>query len=166
MPDDSRFESTAFTLHRVSVRSPRPFPEVVERLEARAGRLDPNARPDKDDPDVETLRKRLAQTAEPNGFILLGKIDHQLLERLGRLGRSIQYAIGNPLIAADITSKEMGVGLYAPFRLGVFEDLATGGSTIIFDDPADLMGSFADDHVTQVGQELSRKVRALVLDCA
>lgn len=165
MPDDSRFEKNAFTLHRVAIRSPRPFAEVVERLEARAGHLDPDARPDRDDPDIETLRRRLADTAEPNGFVLLGKIDHQLLERLGRHGRSIQYAIGNPLVAADITSAHIGVGLYAPFRLGVFEDRASGGSTIMFDDPADLMGSFGDEHVAEVGRELSRKVHALAIDC-
>ncbi|WP_343617093.1 DUF302 domain-containing protein [Novosphingobium sp.] len=164
-PINSVFAEDAFTLKRVTAKTGREFAEVVERFERIVHRLDPNQKAEDAQLSADGLRKRLSGLAAPSGFVLLGKIEHGLLERLGRPGRSVQYAIGNPLVAADITAYDLGVGLYAPFRLGIFEDLSDGGTTIMFDDPADLMGSFAIEHVAEVGRMLSAKVRDLIAQC-
>lgn len=157
------FSERIFTVRRVSVHSSSPYEEVVEKLEAAVHFLDPN---NKERPvEASTgkdLRSAIEQLAQPSGFVLLAKIDHSLLERLGREGRSVQYAIGNPLVAAELTSHDAAIGLYAPFRLAVLEDRALSGAVMLFDDPADLMGSFGNEHAAAIGEELSLKIRELI----
>jgi len=161
MSDVALFEETSFTLRRLQARSTLGYDMVVERLEAAVQTLDPNRDPD-GATDATAIRTRIEALAEPTGFVLIAKIDHSLLRHLGRPGRSVQYAIGNPLVAADITTRVLAGALYAPFRIAIFAAEGEDGTTIEFDDPADLMGSLGDDEVAKIGRKLSGRIQSLV----
>jgi len=160
--DTTGFDVRSFTLRRLSARSSRAYAEIVARIEAAATFLNPNEEAPEPLGAEDELTRRLEELAQPNGFILLGRVDHGLLNRLGREGASIQYAIGNPLVAARILARVPAGALYAPFRLAVYEDLEKGDVVIEFDDPADLMGSLGDAEVTEIGNRLSDKIRSFV----
>ena len=133
----------------------------MARLEDTVRTLDPNRDPE-GATGAPTIRARIEALAEPTGFVLIAKIHHSLLRHLGRPGKSVQYAIGNPLVAAEITSRTLAGALYAPFRIAIFAGDGEEGTTIEFDDPADLMGSLGDDAVADIGRKLSDRVRLLI----
>lgn len=161
MSDVAVFEETRFTLRRVRAKSALDYDAVLARLEDTVRTLDPNRDPE-GATDASAIRARIEALAEPSGFVIIAKIDHGLLRHLGRLGRSVQYAIGNPLVAADITSRALAGALYAPFRIAIFAADGEEGTTIEFDDPADLMGSLGDEAVADIGRKLSERVRLLI----
>ena len=161
MTPNDLFEEEKFTVRRFSARSALRFAELVERLESRVHILDPNRGPEGPQ-DVNLLAARITQLAEPSGFVIVAKIEHRLLEKMGRPGHSVQYAIGNPLVAAEITTRAIEGALYAPFRLAIIAADGENGSRIEFDDPADLMGSLGNAEVAAIGETLSAKLKALI----
>ena len=107
----------------------RPFGEVVATIEARApvvrDRLDALVTKDI---KAEDLRKQIENHLGASGFALFMKVEHDvIMSRLGRTHRSVQYAIGNPLIAKDVSDAAPKVCLYTPLRLAVFEDIELDG---------------------------------------
>jgi hypothetical protein len=64
--------------------------------------------------------------------MLLMKIEHDLIMGdLGRSHRSVQYPIGNPLIAKDVSDAAPKVCLYTPLRIAVLEDEKDGSTWIL-----------------------------------
>jgi hypothetical protein len=53
--------------------------------------------------------------AGSSGFMLFGTTDHgALLSIFGVKKKAIQYIVGNPLIAIQMTQHNLAAGLYAP----------------------------------------------------
>jgi uncharacterized protein (DUF302 family) len=163
-----------FNLTRREIRTSRPFEDVVAAIEARApvvvqetnhqllgndtidaigaGRL-----------DSADLRRRVEARLGSSGFMLLMKIEHDLLMGdLGRKHRSVQYAIGNPLIAKDVSDAAPKVCLYTPLRLAVLEDESDGSTWVLYDSPESLMGSFGSAAAQKIGSSLNQKLITLV----
>ena len=58
-----------------------------------------------------------------SGLTLFYKVEHSfLLSLVGKTSRAIQYTIGNPLLAIQMTRYMPEAALYAPLRLVVYED--------------------------------------------
>jgi hypothetical protein len=56
-------------------------------------------------------------------MIMMLKVEHDvIMSHFGRRHKSVEYAIGNPLIAKDVSDYAPAVCLYAPLRLAVLED--------------------------------------------
>lgn len=165
---------TTFDLTRREIRTSRPFDQVVAAIEARApvvvletnhqllgrdaidaisaGRL-----------DSAELRRRVESRLGSSGFMLLMKIEHDLLMGdLGRKHRSVQYAIGNPLIAKDVSDAAPKVCLYTPLRIAVLEDEKDGSTWVLYDNPKSLMGSFNSSAAKKIGSSLNQKIIKLV----
>jgi Domain of unknown function DUF302 len=68
-----------------------------------------------------------------------------VFRHLGREHRSVQYAIGNPLIAKDVSGAAPEVALYTPLRIAVLESEEDGSTSILFDSAESLMGSFGSE---------------------
>ena len=61
--------------------------------------------------------------AGSSGFTLFGTTDHGVLLPLaGQKRKGVQYVVGNPLIAIQMTRHSLAAGLYAPLRVLVYED--------------------------------------------
>lgn len=67
---------------------------------------------------MEEARAKIEAMAGPNGLMLFGKTDHGLLLLVvGLKQKSLQYVVGNPLIAVQMTQHDIRASLYAPLRV-------------------------------------------------
>lgn len=159
---------TTFKLTRHTLATSKPFDDLTGELERRA----PVAPVSKLDELVtlglpqDQLRARVASLIGSSGFMVFLKIRHDdLFSRFGRTRASVQYSLGNPLIAKEVTDKAPAICLYAPLRLAVYESPETGETVVSYDSPASLFGSFGIPEAAQVGAMLEQKLRDLVNAC-
>ena len=83
--------------------------------------------------------------AGPSGFMLFGTQNHgQLLRLAGQKRKAVQYVVGNPLIALQMTQHDIRASLYAPLRVLIYED-ESGKTWLEYDRPSSLFGQFGND---------------------
>jgi len=75
--------------------------------------------------------------------------------------KDIQYILGNPIIAIQMTRHNLAAGLYAPLRVLVYED-DRGRTCLEYDKPSSLFGQFNDDQIASVASMLDRKLENLI----
>jgi uncharacterized protein (DUF302 family) len=155
-------ESHVMIVH-VRFTTSKPFREVAAALERELGRFDPQAisalatigNP-------EEARKKIEAMVGPSGFMLFGTIDHgALLAIAGQKRKAIQYVVGNPLFALQMTKHDVRAGLYAPLRVLVYEN-DEGRVELEYDKPSSLFGQLNDERVLNVAAMLDRKLEDLV----
>jgi uncharacterized protein (DUF302 family) len=149
----------------VRVTSDRPFADVQAAFERRLGRFEPDiyqALAEGDDPAA--VRARLEAMAGSSGFMLFSTSDHgRLLRLVGRPRKAVQYVIGNPLFAVEMTRHAIGAALYAPLRVLIYE--AEDGRTCIeYDRPSSLFGQFGDKRVSPMAAALDQKLEDLAAE--
>ena len=153
------------TIEHVHVETEKPFGEVAAALEARMGKFDPivdeelrrRAAP-------ESVRARLERMAGPSGFMLFGTQNHGALLRLSRQERkAVQYVVGNPLFALQMTQHDIRASLYAPLRVLLYRN-EEGNTCVEYDRPSSLFGQFGNASVTEVATMLDRKLEQLVAE--
>jgi uncharacterized protein (DUF302 family) len=153
---------TLITVEHVHVTSEKPFDQVTKAFVEQLGR-EPGSNKDlAAGTDPEKLRAKLKAAEGPSGFMLFTTYDHGALLRLaGQKRRAIQYVVGNPLIALEMTQHEIRDSLYAPLRVLIYEE-ANGKTRIEYDKPSNLFGQFGNEKATEVARMLDRKLEALV----
>ena len=109
--NDSRF-----TVDHVRLATDKPFGDVTTAFERQLGRFDPDvykslaARG-----DTEAARAKIETMAGPSGFMLFATHNHGALLRLaGQKHKAVQYVVGNPLFALQMTQHDIRAGLYTP----------------------------------------------------
>ena len=164
----------SFSLTRREARTTKPFEQVVAAIEAQAPVVVPEANHvllGNDTIDAiaagrlgsDALRRQVESRLGRSGFMLLMKVEHDLLMGdLGRKHRSVQYAIGNPLIAKDVSDAAAKVCLYTPLRLAVLQDESDGSTWVLSDDPENLMGSFDSAAAQKIGNSLNQRIAKLL----
>jgi uncharacterized protein (DUF302 family) len=153
-----------FTVEHVRLTSDKPFSAVTAAFEARLGKFDPKV--DKDlaeDGDPKAARARIEAMVGPSGFMLFGKNDHGTLLRIvGQQRKAVQYVVGNPLFAVEMTRYAIGASLYVPLRVLIYE--AEDGKTCIdYDKPSSLLGQFGDERVSRMAAALDQKLENLAV---
>lgn len=156
--------TATFAVTHIRVGTAKAFVEVTRDFERQVGKYDPTVlqslRPDAE--CAEDVRSRIEAMAGPSGFMLFGTIDHwTLLSVFAERKKAVQYVVGNPLIALQMTRHNVAAGLYAPLRLLVYED-EQGSTCLEYDQPSSLFGQFNDDRITSVANQLDRKMEKLV----
>src|SRR5436309_957169 len=97
-----------------------------------------------------------------SGFMLFGTTDHGALLRIvGQKRRAVQYVVGNPLFALQMTQHDLRAGLYAPLRVLLYEG-ERGRTCLEYDKPSSLFGQFGNAEIAAVAAMLDRKLEALV----
>ena len=100
--------------------------------------------------------------AGPSGFMLFGTNDHGSLLRLADQKRkAVQYVVGNPLFALQMTQHDIRAGLYAPLRVLLYED-DRGRTCLEYDKPSSLFGQFQNDRISPTAAMLDKKLEDLV----
>ena len=149
----------------VHVTTEKSFGEVAAALEVRMGRFDPAVYEQlRSGADPEAVRARLERMAGPSGFMLFRTSDHGALVRLvGQKKKAVQYLLGNPLFAIQMTQHDVRAGLYAPLRVLLYEN-EDGKTCVEYDRPSSLFGQFGNANVTKVATMLDRKLEQLVAE--
>ncbi len=154
---------TRITVDHVRVVADKPFDRVCKAFEQELGHFDPEAYKSLTaGEDGEKVRAKLEAMVGPSGFMLFRTSDHGALLRLaGQKKKAIQYLVGNPLFAVQMTRYDIRSSLYAPLRVLVYEN-ADGKTTLEYDKPSSLFGQFENAKVTEVADLLDRKLEQLV----
>jgi len=152
-------------VRHVRVATGRPFEEVAKGIERQLGRFDPEVYKSlAPGGDPEAARARIEAMAGPSGFMLFNTSDHGALLRLaGQKRKAVQYVLGNPLFALQMTRHDVRAALYAPLRVLLYED-EQGKACVEYDRPSSLFGQFGNAEVTAVAAMLDRKLEELVAE--
>ena len=156
--------NSSFMASHVHVVTGKPFEEVTKAFERQLGKFDADVRRQAlaGSGDIEEARAKIAAMAGPSGFMLFGTTDHGALLRLaGQNRKAIQYVVGNPLIALQMTQHDIRASLYAPLRVLIYEN-EKGEACFEYDKPSSLFGQFGDSHINPIAATLDRKLEALV----
>ena len=147
----------------VHVATDKPFEEVTKAFELQLGKFDADVRMAATaSEDTEEAKAKIAAMAGPSGFMLFGTNDHGALLRLaGQKRKAIQYIVGNPLIALQMTQHDIRASLYAPLRVLLYEN-EEGKTCVEYDRPSSLFGQFGDSRIAPTATMLDRKLEALV----
>ena len=141
----------------------KPFDKVSKAFEQQLGQFSPEVYQSLTaGEDVEKVRAKIEAMAGPSGFMLCRTSDHGALLRLaGQKKKAIQYLLGNPLFAIQMTQHDIRASLYAPLRVLIYEN-EQGKTCVEYDKPSSLFGQFGNAKVAEVASTLDRKLERLV----
>jgi uncharacterized protein (DUF302 family) len=151
------------SIEHVRLTADKPFEEFTAAFEQQLGHFEPDVyKALEEGGDPAAVTSRLASMVGPSGFMLFRTSNHGALLRIvGKPRKAMQYLLGNPLFAIEMTQHAIGAGLYAPLRVLIYED--EGGRTCVeFDRPSSLFGQFGDERVDRMAAMLDRKLEDLV----
>jgi uncharacterized protein (DUF302 family) len=154
---------TRITVEHIRVVAEQPFDQVIQAFEKQLGQFDEETYKSlAAGEDVEKARAKLEAMVGPSGFMRFRTSDHgSLLRLVGQKKKAIQYLLGNPLFAIQMTQHDIRASLYAPLRVLLFED-EHGKTCVEYDKPSSLFGQFGNVKVTDVATMLDRKLEQLV----
>jgi uncharacterized protein (DUF302 family) len=162
-PGGYPMNDSRFTVDHVRLATDKPFEDVAQAFERQLGRFDPDVyKALAAGGDAEGASAKIAAMAGPSGFMLFGTNDHGALLRLaGQKRKAIQYVVGNPLFALQMTQHDIRASLYAPLRVLIYEN-EEGKTYVEYDKPSTLFGQFGDSQITPTATMLDRKLESLV----
>jgi len=162
-PGGNPMSDTRFMVDHVRLMTDKPFEEVTKAFEAQLGKFDGDVRKAATaSEDTEEAKAKIAAMAGPSGFMLFGTSDHGALLRLaGQKRKAIQYVVGNPVFALQMTQHDIRASLYAPLRVLIYEN-EEGKTCVEYDKPSSLFGQFGDSRITPTATMLDRKLETLV----
>ena len=152
-----------FVVEHVRLETDRPFEEVAKAFERQLGRFDPDVSGSlAKGGNAEGARAKIEAMAGPSGFMLFGTTDHGALLRIvGHKRKAIQYVVGNPLFALQMTQHDIRTSLYAPLRVLLYEN-EKGKTCLEYDKPSSQFGQFGNDRISPIARMLDNKLEALV----
>ena len=155
--------TTRISVDHVRLATDKPFGDVTKAFEQQVGRFDPDIyKALAAGGDAEGAKTKIEAMAGPSGFMLFGTNDHGALLRLaGQKRKAVQYVVGNPLFALQMTQHDIRASLYAPLRVLVYEN-DQGKTCVEFDLPSSLFGQFGNDRIRPTAAMLDKKLEALV----
>ena len=162
----SPMNNSRIMVDHVHLATDKPFQDVTTAFERQLGRFEPDVyRSLAASGDTEGVRAKIEAMAGPSGFMLFATQNHGALLRLaGQKHKAIQYVVGNPLFALQMTQHDIRASLYAPLRVLIYEN-EEGKTCVEFDRPSSLFGQFGNDRITPTAAMLDRKLEALVIGC-
>ena len=109
--EEKEMSGNHFTVDHVRRTTDKPFGDVKAAFERQLGRFEPEVyQALAAGGDAEGARAKIEAMAGPSGFMLFGSNDHGSLLRLaGQNRKSVQYVVGNPLFALQMTQHDIRV---------------------------------------------------------
>jgi uncharacterized protein (DUF302 family) len=162
-PGGNPMTDSRFTVDHVGLATDKPFEEVAKAVERQLGRFDPDVYKSlAAGGDGEGARAKIEAMAGPSGFMLFATHNHGALLRLaGQKRKAVQYVVGNPLFALQMTQHDIRASLYAPLRVLLYEN-EEGKTCVEYDRPSSLFGQFGKDRISPTAAMLDKKLEALV----
>jgi uncharacterized protein (DUF302 family) len=153
---------TTYRVEHVRLSTTKGFEVVRADFERQLGRADTAAyMASLSRGDVKATCAMIEAMAGSSGFMLFAMHDHgALLGLVGRRRRALQYILGNPLFAIEMTRHAIAASLYAPLRVLLYEN-DEGTTCIEYDRPSSIFGQFGNDEVNRVAASLDQKLERL-----
>jgi hypothetical protein len=152
---------TIISVSHQAIDLQRSFEDFTTALEGLLVHFDP-ASLDLTGSDLQRAEQQLAALGSYENLTLFGVQNHgALFHLLGAPKKAKQYAIGNPLIALQMTQHDLRAALYAPLRVLVYE-AENHQVRAEYDLPSSLFGQFQNDAVKAVAQNLDAKLLKLL----
>jgi uncharacterized protein (DUF302 family) len=155
--------NSRFAVDHIRVSTDKPFDDVTANFVRQLGAFDAGMLKElAAGSDADVVKAEIEALAGPSGLMLFGIQDHGLLLRImGQKRKAVQYVVGNPLVAVQMTQHDIRAGLYAPVRVLIYED-NDGKTCVEYDLPSSLFGQFGNERVAPTAAELDRKLEELV----
>ena len=162
-PGGIPMNDSRFTVDHVRRETYKPFEEVTKTFERQLGTFDAGvSKAATEGGDPEAAKAKIETMVGPSGFMLFGTNDHGALLRIvGQKRKAIQYVVGNPLFALQMTQHDIRASLYAPLRVLIYEN-EEGKTCLEYDKPSSLFGQFGNADITAIATMLDHKLEALV----
>ena len=156
---------TRFTIDHIRVVADKPFDMTTKAFEQQLGQFNPEVyKSFAAGEDTGKIRAKIEGMVGPSGFMLFKTSDHGALLRLaGQKKKAIQYLVGNPLFAMQMTQHDIRASLYAPLRVLIYEN-EHGKTCVEYDKPSSQFGQFGNAKVTEVAKMLDQKLERLVAE--
>ena len=138
-------------VEHVRIEVAKPFEAVKSALEVLVPPLDAAIPEALRQGDIVRANEALQRGPE---LAIFSARDHgRLLRTAGLSRKAVQYEIGNPLTATEMTRHHLPAALYAPLRVVLYED---ENRNLIFeyDKPSSQFGQFEEQHVSEVSRGL------------
>ena len=150
-------------VEHVRIEAAKPFEAVRSALEALVPPLDPAIPEALRQGDIIRANEALQRGPE---LVIFSARDHgRLLRTVGLSRKAVQYEIGNPHTASEMTRYQLPAALYAPLRVVLYEN--EGGHAVFeYDRPSSLFGQFGDERVTAVGRKLDASLERILVTAA
>ena len=148
-PGGNPMNDSRFLVDHVHLATDKTFEEVTKAFEHQLGQFDADVRQRAiaGSGDTEEAKAKIAAMAGPSGFMLFGTSDHGALLRLaGQKRKAIQYVVGNPVFALQMTQHDIRASLYAPLRVLIYEN-EEKMTCVEYDRPSSLFGQFGDSRI-------------------
>jgi uncharacterized protein (DUF302 family) len=161
--EGKEMNTARISVDHLRLTTDKPFEDVTQAFERQLGRFDPDVyKALAGSGDAEAAGAKIEAMAGPSGFMLFATHNHGALLRLaGQKRKAVQYVVGNPLFALQMTRHDIRASLYAPLRVLVYENDA-GKTCVEYDRPSSLFGQFGDDRISPTAAMLDNKLEALV----
>ena len=161
--EEKEMNTTRISVDHVLLVTDKPFEDVTKAFEQQLGRFDPEVyKALAGSGDAEEAKAKIEAMAGPSGFMLFATHNHGALLRLaGQKRKAIQYVVGNPLFALQMTQHDIRASLYAPLRVLIYEN-GEGKTCVEYDKPSSLFGQFGKDRISPTAVMLDNKLEALV----
>jgi uncharacterized protein (DUF302 family) len=151
-------------VEHVTIRSQKSFESVKAALEQLVPRIDDGIFVLLRYGEAERAHRELKQAPTLSIF---GFRDHGALLKIHGLPRkAIQYDIGNPLTASQMTEHQLSAALYAPIRVLLRESPDEGVVAFEYDRPVSVFGQFNNADVNKVAEELDLHLQAVLQKAA
>ncbi|WP_454801309.1 DUF302 domain-containing protein [Mucilaginibacter phyllosphaerae] len=150
----------SFTVTKVTQKVDSTFENFTKNFEAAIGRFIAPTDESVDNDPEGTIEAIKAKGGMENMYMFPTGDPGQMLRLQGGTFRVKQYAWGNPLMAGNLVKMSIGVALYAPFRMIVYEN-DEKELFVEYDKPSTYFSLF-DEKVKTVGLGLDEKIEKLI----
>jgi uncharacterized protein (DUF302 family) len=160
---EKEMNTARISVDHVRLTTDKPLGDVTKAFEQQVGRFDPDVyKALAEGADAEKAKAKIEAMAGPSGFMLFATHNHGALLRLaGQNRKAIQYVVGNPLFAFQMTQHDIRASLYAPLRVLIYEN-DEGKTCVEYDKPSSLFGQFGNERISPTTAMLDKKLEALV----
>jgi uncharacterized protein (DUF302 family) len=160
--EGKEMNTSRISVDHVRLATDKPFDEVTRAFERQLGRFDPDVyKALAEGGGAERAKAKIEAMAGPSGFMLFATHNHGALVRLaGQERKAIQYVVGNPLFAFQMTQYDIRASLYAPLRVLIYESEAAK-TCVEYDKPSSLFGQFGNARISPTAAMLDKKLEAL-----
>jgi uncharacterized protein (DUF302 family) len=154
---------TRILVDHVRQASDKPFEDVTTAFERRLEGFDPDVYKGlAAGGDAEGTKAKMEAMAWPSDFTLFATHNHgELLRLAGQKRKAVQYVVGNPLFALQMTQNDIRASLYAPLRVLIYED-EDGKTGEEYDRPSSLFRQFGNDRISPTAAMLDKQLESLV----